>query len=350
VNKGPAKAGLYFCDIIFFAQITKLCREGKELPVEKEIYENIKDLPRVYEWATSSESLKELEKAFEDAEIVYFVGCGSSHHLLLAASKYLTGILKKDSKVMPAGEVLFARDFSIVPSEGKLAVLMSRSGETTETVMAAEKLKSLGMKTVGITLEKGSSLEKASDIPVVLPVREESVVMTKSFGATLLSLQIAVEKAAGLDKSEVYEGILKDIKEIYEESREDALRFTDGDFYVFLGVGPYEGIAREGALKLEEMSLTRVEAMSAFEYRHGPKSLVEEGVHVVIYSDGKEEKKLAEELEGYGGKVMVRKRLSKNYEDMFAQTIFAQMLGLNLAKRKGVNVENPRNLTKVVKI
>jgi glucosamine--fructose-6-phosphate aminotransferase (isomerizing) len=336
--------------ILLFLFSLTFVQGGNKLPVEKEIYENMEDLPKIYDWAKSSENLKKLGEAFKNANFVYFIGCGSSHHLLLSASRYLTGILKKEAKTVPAGEVLFAENFSIVPSNDKLAVLMSRSGETTETVLTAKKLKSFGMKTVGITIEKNSSLERIVDIPVVIPVREKSVVMTKSFGATLLSLQITIERAAGVNKSDIYESILKNIKNLYEEAKESALEFADGNFYVFLGVGPYEGIAREGALKLEEMGLTKVEAMSAFEYRHGPKSLAEKGVHVVIYGDNEEEKKLAGELEGYGARVMIRKRLSENYEDMFVQTIFAQMLGLSLAKKKGINVESPRNLTKIVKI
>ncbi len=320
------------------------------MPVEKEIRENPIDIRRVYDWVRNERIDEKIAGFLKGSEVVYFVGCGSSHYISMIASRYLTGVTGLESKNIPAGEILFAYDQSVSKSKNKAAVLMSRSGETTETVKAAEVLKRSGIKTVGITIEEGSSLEKAVDLPVVVPIEEESVVMTKSFNAIVLMLQMTAEKLAGVDKSRTYESLLKDLEIIMDESEGSAIDFADGDRYVFLGIGPYEGVAREAALKLEEMSLTVVEALSTFEYRHGPKSLVEDGVNIVIYGDGEEEKKLADELKSYGGRVILRKKLSGNFEDSFVQTIFAQFLGLEIAKRKGVDVENPRHLTKVVRI
>ncbi len=319
------------------------------MPVEREIRESLEDLPKAYEWALGSGAVKTLAEMMKGSRKVYFVGCGSSHHLSLTASRYFTGISGKDSKAVPAGEVIFATEFSLSRGEG-LAVLMSRSGETTETVLALKRMKEMGFKTIGVTVERESTLAKEADLPLILPVREESIVMTKSFGVTLLVLQIASEMSAGVFERGDYEEILSKLGDVFKESWKEAKNFADGDYYVFLGIGPYEGIAREAALKLEEMSLTKVEAMSTFEYRHGPKALVEEGFRIVIYGDGEEEKKLADELEGYGAKVLLRRRYSSGYRDSFVQTFLGQMLGLEIARRKGVDVESPRHLTKIVKI
>ena len=320
------------------------------MPVEKEIRENLVDIKKIYKWVKEEEIDEKIADFLKSSEVVYFIGCGSSHYISIIASRYLTGVTGLESKNIPAGEILFAFDQSVSKYGNKTAVLMSRSGETTETVKAAKVLRDAGIKSVGITIEKDSSLEKAVDLPIVVPIKEESIVMTKSFNAIALMLQMVAEKMAGVDKSGIYEEILKNLENIMKESERSAADFADGNRYVFLGVGPYEGVAREAALKLEEMSLTVVEALSTFEYRHGPKSLVDEDVNIVIYTDGKEERKLADELKAYGGKVILRKKLSENFEDSFVQTIFAQFLGLEIAKRKGVDVENPRHLTKVVKI
>ncbi len=320
------------------------------MPVEKEIRENLIDIRKIYDWVRNEGIDEKIADFLRGSDIVYFVGCGSSHYISIIASRYLTGVTGLESKDIPAGEILFAYDQSVSKTKNKAAVLMSRSGETTETVKAAKVLRKAGIKTIGITVEKGSSLEKVVDLPIVVPVKEDSIVMTKSFNAIVLLLQLAAEKVVGVDKSRIYEKLLNDLEDIMRESEEAAADFSGGDRYVFLGVGSYEGVAREAALKLEEMSLTVVEALSTFEYRHGPKSLVEDGLNVVIYGDGEEEKKLADELESYGGKVILRKRLSGNFEDSFVQTIFAQFLGLEIAKRKGIDVEKPRHLTKVVKI
>ena len=71
----------------------------------------------------------------------------------------------------------------------------------------------------------------------------------------------------------------------------------------------------------------------------------------VIYGTGMEdEQKLKQELESYGGKVIIRKSFSKEQRDAFLQVIFGQILGLKLAYKKSIDVEKPRNLTKVVKL
>lgn len=320
------------------------------MPVEKEIRENLVDIKKIYKWVKEEEIDEKIADFLKSSDAVYFIGCGSSHYISIIASRYLTGVTGLESKNIPAGEILFSYDQSVSKYGNKTAVLMSRSGETTESVKAAEVLRNAGIKSIGITIEKDSSLEKAVDLPIVVPIKEESIVMTKSFNAITLMLQMAAERMAGVDKSRIYEEILKNLENIMKESERSAADFADGNRYVFLGVGPYEGVAREAALKLEEMSLTVVEAFSTFEYRHGPKSLVEEGVNIVIYADGEEERKLADELKAYGGKVILRGKLSENFEDSFVQTIFAQFLGLEIAKRKDVDVENPRHLTKVVRI
>ena len=110
-------------------------------------------------------------------------------------------------------------------------------------------------------------------------------------------------------------------------------------------------------MKLEEMSLSKVEAYSTYEYRHGPKALVESGVLIIMYVRGeKEEKKLKDELTRYGGKIIMvglKGDVETSEivpEEIFMRPTFAQVLGLKIAERKGLDVENPRNLTKVVKL
>ena len=138
--------------------------EGLKLPVEKEIRENSVDIRRVYEWVKSEKIDERIADFLNGSEVIYFVGCGSSHYISLIASRYLTGVTGLESKNVPAGEILFAYDQSVSKNENKAAVLMSRSGETTETVKAAEILKSAEVRTVGITVEDGSSLARAVDL------------------------------------------------------------------------------------------------------------------------------------------------------------------------------------------
>ncbi len=320
------------------------------MPVLKEIESQVETLGKVYEFALG-DHLNDIVNLIRSAEFLLFVGCGSSYYVGLGASKYHTGIASKPSKAVPGGEILQALRWNVPDVPGKkVAVLISRSGETTEVVKSVSILKDEGFTTVGLTIEDGSSLTKEVDIPIVLPMEERSIVMTASFTGMMLTLQIIVERSSGKVEKNIYEKILSSVKEIFESFKKEAKEFSKFSHYVFLGSGPYEGIARESALKLQEMSLTYTEAYTTLDYRHGPKSLVDENTAIVIFGDGEEERKLAEELEGIGGSVSLRKVLAKDYRDTFAQVMFSQLLGYEIASRKGVDVEAPRHLTKVVKL
>lgn len=319
------------------------------MPVEKEIFDQRSELREALRYFKSFDKRNHWKENLSSSDEVYFIGCGSSYYIGIAASKYFTGVTGRRSKAIPGGEILEAFGWNIPKGSKATAVLISRSGETTEVVKASEILRESGISTLGITLEKESSLTKVVDNAAVLPLTEESVVMTKSFTSMLMFLMNMSDLVAGVDKTKVYEKLLDVVKEEMnswvEEAEETARK---GKHFVFLGVGPYEGIARESALKLQEMSLTTTEAYSTLEYRHGPKSLVSKDVVVVIFGESESNTKLAKEIENLGGHVVLRGSYAENYEDSFVLVIFSQLLGLSLAKLKGVDVENPRNLSKVV--
>ncbi|MDK2886463.1 MAG: hypothetical protein PWP54_1021 [Thermosipho sp. (in: thermotogales)] len=320
--------------------------------VEKEIFEQRTVLKEIFGFSKQTFESQKIPKFIVDSDIVYFVGCGSSYYLAIAASKYFSLKTGIETKALVGGEIMFADNCNI-GKKGikKSAILISRSGESSEVVYAGKVLKELSIPTIGITLSKDSSLTKIANFSYILPIDEKSIVMTKSFSSILLFLEIMSDTIAN-ENVNAYKEILDKTESIINDSftqieKNDLL---NGNHYVFLGVGTYEGIARESALKLQEMSLTTIEAYSTFDYRHGPKSLFSENSIAIIYGNETfEETKLKHELESYGGKVIIRKTLSKDQKDAFLQVIFGQILGLKLAYHKNIDVEKPRNLTKVVK-
>ncbi len=319
------------------------------MPVEKEIRSQLEVLPKVLDWYDELPK-EEIAKIFRETEGVIFLGCGSSYYIALSAARFFMKKLGKPAWAVPAGEVIVAREWSVPPLDDHVAIFISRSGETSEVLKAVKILKSEGVRTIGVTLKKSSSLFKAVDLPIALPYDERSIVMTRSFSGMLLALELISEDASGNPSFGVYEKLIGDLPDTFERFEKLSEKLSDGKHYVFLGSGPYEGIARESALKLQEMSLTTTEAYSTLEYRHGPKSLVEPGVVVILYGGGDHERKLSEEVDEMGGRSEVIESKVQGYEDMFAMVMFAQLLGLKIAKKKGVDVENPRNLTKVVKL
>jgi len=322
--------------------------------VEREIRKQPEDLMKVFECMKDWK----IPDFLKEADIVYFVGCGSSYYLSLAASKYFTFKTRTEAKAIPGGEVYFAFDENIGKKAKKAGILISRSGESTEVLLAGEKFKEAGVPTLGVTIEKGSSLTKVASNSLVLPIEEDSIVMTTSFSSILEALEMMVDRLVGEDLKK-FEDILRKSESVIEKSFEkvEEMELYSYKRFVFLGLGIYEGIAREGALKLEEMSLSTTEAFSTYEYRHGPKSMVEEGTLITIISRGSEgEKKLCDELKSYGGEVITVGPTGSDIfisddvpRNAFLGVIFSQILGLLIAKEKKLDVEKPRHLTKVVR-
>ncbi|WP_448516011.1 SIS domain-containing protein [Pseudothermotoga sp.] len=314
--------------------------------LEKEIHDQKFELRFVFDLMLQ----QPLElSAFTSADQIYFVGCGSSYYLAISAAKYFSLRLGKYTKAIAGGEVAFNFEENIPRRNGSsLAVLISRSGESTEMIVAAEKFKQGGVRTFSVTLNKDSKLFKVCDSGISLPIREDSIVMTKSFSSMLLSLFLIADSMVERD-FEPYKFLFQHMDYFFTEpSFLDSFSFKH---LVFLGSGVYEGIARESSLKVEEMSLTVAEAFSTLEYRHGPKALVDDRTVLVIFSNGtKEEKALVEEMRNYGAHVIERNSLDSSARDAFAQVIFSQLIGLRLARLKGVDPERPRNLTRVVEL
>lgn len=325
--------------------------------VEKEIKDQIIDLPKVFAYVYNYLKKSNLPEFILNSDIIYFIGCGTSSYLSLSGSRFFTYKTKIETKTLPGGEIWFALEENLGSSKNlkRSAILISRSGESTEVIKAGEKFKEIGIPTLGITLEEESSLAKISQSSIVLPLKEDAIVMTKSFSSILLTIQLISSFIKGEDLN-IYKDLLTETERIINKSNELSLNCTSYKHYVFLGLGAEEGIARESALKLEEMSLSETEAYSTFEYRHGPKSLIEEGFLVSIYTKGIEEEiPLIDELKGYGADVITiggkntDLYISDLPESLFLKVIWGQILGLNLAKNKSIDVENPRNLTRVVK-
>ncbi|ACK41683.1 MULTISPECIES: SIS domain-containing protein [Dictyoglomus] len=325
--------------------------------VEKEIKEQITDLPRVFDYVKNYLKSNNLPEFILNSDIIYFIGCGTSLYLSLSGSRFFTFKTNMETKALPGGEIWFSPKENIGDFKNlrRSAILISRSGESTEVVKAGEKFKEYGIPTLGITLEEESSLVKISQNSIVLPIKEDAIVMTKSFSSMLLTIEMIASFVKGEDLS-IYKDLLNEIEKIINTANELSSNYTHYNHYIFLGLGAEEGIARESALKLEEMSLSKIEAYSTFEYRHGPKSLLEKGFLVSIYTKGiQAEEPLIDELKSYGAEVITIGGKGSDFyisdlpESLFLKVIWGQILGLNIAKSKNINVESPRNLSKVVK-
>lgn len=280
---------------------------------------------------------------------VVLTGCGSSFYLAqaIAAAFNARG---QDAIAVPGAEWTSRASSYLAQRDEAVVIGLSRSGTTTETVAALRASRAAGLRTVAISCEKDSTILVEADQAIYIPTHaEEGIVMTSSASLML----IAGLRLAGITPADgaAAEAAMRAVQ--------DAGALLAGcEHYVVLGGGALYGVASEGALKAQEMSLTFAQAFHPLEYRHGPVSLItERSVAVMLYSDqAADEEKLVAELRAKGAKVIgiggpgdLSVPLTTTGEARATEVLAAlQMLGERLANGKAIDTAQPRHLTKVV--
>jgi len=245
------------------------------------------------------------------AEVV-FTGCGSGLNVSLALAptfQHFTGI---KAQAVPAAEVVFFPETVFTRNGDYLLVPISRSGETTETVRACESAQARGIKTLGITCYPRSRLARyASESLVLEPANEKSVVTTQSLTSMVLCGQvttgIVADNAAYLRELKSLPELGRQVIEEYQQLGRAIAENERIMKFAFVGSGPYFGLARECQLKMKEMSLLPSDAYPLFDYRHGPKSNVDQSMLVtVLMSDraGREECAFLKEMKALQGNTL----------------------------------------------
>lgn len=256
--------------------------------------------------------LRELFECRTFAEVI-FTGCGSTYYLSLAAAAIFQAITGIRARALPASELFLFPRFSVTKDGPILLVAVSRSGETTETLQAVRAFKKgYGVDILAITCYENSSLVvECPNSLVAKEAKEASIVQTRSFSSMLLIAQFCAGIAAGRDDycSQLRtlpahgERVIGEQHSLIKELGEN----EEFDKFVFLGSGPNYGLACEAMLKMKEMSLYSSEAFHFLEFRHGPKSTVNEKTLVVgLLSDSARDCEIAvlKEARAIGAKTL----------------------------------------------
>ncbi len=283
------------------------------------------------------------------------IGCGTSYNLALSLAANL-GTNGFRAIAVPAGEWLERPECYVGGiAEGAVNVIaLSRSGESTETVLAAAASRKRGQHVIGITCAPGSALTLNSDTAYQNETHaEEGIVMTAS--ASLMLVQ-----GIALSGANVLPSIVRDAeKMLLAFDKVPLATYSDRTHFVFLGGGALYGVALEGALKLQEMALTYTQGFHPNEYRHGPVSLVDERTAIVMlyHPDTRDEEAiLVAELRakgalviGFGGPGDVALQARSDAQLRPIEYLPAlQCLGERVARARGIDTQTPRHLTKVV--
>jgi glucosamine--fructose-6-phosphate aminotransferase (isomerizing) len=335
--------------------------------------------PRI--WSETETHLREaklLEKfsdLFSPRSPWLFVGCGSSYYLSRLIAALWTKHFYIPATGVPASELLFAPEETLRRLGAEQVVLMSRSGETTEVLRAAELLqKHHTVQTLGVTCNPKSPLEKLCTHSFKLTwADEKSTVMTRSFTAILLAFQRLALQFVGdsqfsgaLDQlpQRGQEWLDRQAKRIQEFAA--SKKFAD---YVFLGQGVHYWLAQEAGLKVTEMSSSYAQVYHSLEFRHGPRSIAGPNTLITFFiseAAAEEETLLVKELKELGAAIcaIVNRATPdlKKYSDLLIElsldgpefaryavtAIPAHLMGTAIGLRKGLNPDAPKNLTRAV--
>jgi len=251
------------------------------------------------------------------------IGCGTSLFMAqaFAAAREAAGAGETDA--FPASEVPSGRRYDAV-------LAISRSGTTTEVVRALELCPD-GLSRHVITGVAASPVAGAADRVVVLDFADEESVVQTRFATTTLALLFA-----HLEMD--VEAIARSAQAALEV--DFPLEPTSVDSFVFLGRGWTVGLANEAALKLREAALATTEAYPALEYRHGPIALADE--QTAIWALGDVGDDLLDDVRATGASVIA----TGNHP--LADLVVIQRLAVALARSRGLDPDQPRNLSRSV--
>ena len=328
-------------------------------------------------WNLTDEDVKALRK-------VWMLACGTSYHSGLVGKWMIETLAHIPVDVELASEFRY-RDPLV--GKGDLAVAVSQSGETLDTMAAMREAKARGATTMVLCNVVGSAMTREADLTVLTNAGPEiGVASTKAFttqlaGLYLLGIKLGRQRGVlSVTDAQTHLTRLTEVPQLIEAvlRTEDAVKdvahkYMHAHDFLFLGRGPMHPVALEGALKLKEISYVHAEGCAGGEMKHGPIALVDRKMPVLVvaprYPQVHYEKIIGniEEIRARGGQVIavvdeddgLAKSLATDFIAMpkatalivpLIATIPLQLLAYHVASLRGTDVDQPRNLAKSVTV
>ena len=361
---------------------------GFEHFMMKEIHEQPKAVADTTAKYVSNGKIDLSEVGLSDEEIkalsqVYIIACGSAWHVGMEAQYIIEELTDLPVRVELASEFRY-RNMNLNPNA--LAIIISQSGETADSLAALRLAKEKGLKTLSIVNVVGSSIARESDhVMYTLAGPEISVATTKAYSCQLICGYLLALKFAEVrgtiespEKLSYYIDEIKSIPEKMEKILDEkeriqwfAAKFANAHDIFFIGRGIDYAISLEGSLKMKEISYIHSEAYAAGELKHGTISLIENGTLVigVLTQPALYEKTISNmvECQSRGAYLMGLTTYGRyNVEDQVDFTVYIpkvdehfvgslaiiplQLLGYYTSVAKGLDVDKPRNLAKSVTV
>ncbi len=320
---------------------------------------------------------------FTKVERLTMVACGTAFYACLVAKYWFEQLAGIPVEVDVASEFRY-REPPV--TAGTVALFVSQSGETADTLAALRYMEGKADKIVSVVNVPESSIARESDLPLpILAGTEIGVASTKAFTCQLTTLAILALDAAS-QRSRINDadlaqalaglrglpGLMNQALRIEDKSKAVSTKLAEARDILFLGRGAMYPLALEGALKLKEISYIHAEAYASGELKHGPIALVDKHVPVIVMAprDALFDKTVSnmQEVMARGGKVLLITDhkgaeeagagvwdtiIMPEIDPFLAPILYAipaQLLAYHTAVAKGTDVDQPRNLAKSVTV
>jgi glucosamine--fructose-6-phosphate aminotransferase (isomerizing) len=320
------------------------------------------------------------DKELRQIEHVVIIGCGTAYYAGMLASYYLEQLVDGLTVDVEIASELRYRSFHL--PKNSVALVVSQSGETADTLACLREIKRRGVKTLGVINAVGSTIAREVDGGVYVHAGPEiSVASTKAFTSqvaamTIFGVQLAQAKGASSQELNKYitelAALPEEISNVLERHKDSAKavaeKYTKYDHAMFLGRDTLFPAALEGALKLKEISYIHAEGYAGGELKHGPLALIDDRFfEVMLLQDNwlfdKSISNLAE-VNARGGHVIAITNSTKQIDaetvirvetklDMLVPVVLnvvQQLFAYYMAVAKGNDVDQPRNLAKSVTV
>ncbi|MBQ6773372.1 MAG: glutamine--fructose-6-phosphate transaminase (isomerizing) [Synergistaceae bacterium] len=313
---------------------------------------------------------------------IYIIACGSAYHVGAVAQYVIEDLAHIPVRIELASEFRYR---NMPTDKNALAIIISQSGETADSLAAMRKAHEHGIKTLGIVNVVGSTIAREADsVFYTMAGPEISVATTKAYSAQLIACYVIAmqfAKVLGTIDDEKYESMLTEIQKlpekidaILDESgvlKRVAARFVNAKNAFYLGRNIDYAVAMEGSLKMKEISYLHSEAIAAGEMKHGPISLIEKGMLVAgIMTQSNLYQKIASnmlEAKSRGGYIFIVSTRGcealkdeadfifhiPETDEHFAASLAViplQLMGYYVAVARKLDVDKPRNLAKSVTV
>lgn len=367
--------------------ITSIDKQGYPFYMEKEIFEQPACLRRILgNYIVNGEielNFPEIfAKKLQNFNRVCIVACGTALHAGMMGAALLKKWCKISVEVEMASEFIYS---DTVLDENTIFIAVSQSGETIDTMEAMNKAKAEGALCLAILNVRGSSISRVADYTLYTDAGPEiAVASTKAYTTQMLIFYLFALKMASMrgyisseDLSKAVENlnmvpeavaaVLEDKDEIHKHANNV---ITDTDLFM-IGRGLDYLVLMEGALKLKEISYIHSEAYASGELKHGTIALISEGTPVIAAATQTHliSKALSnvKEIKARGANVLIltKSELTYNFDNeyhvislpdlddeymAFPEIVTLQLYSYFVSSGKGLDVDKPRNLAKVVTV